>query len=655
MRFFFCLLGLLVSSQAFSQNKLALIVAVGEYPADSRLTSIAAVNDVKYIKAVLNKNGFADNNIQLLINAKATKAAILKSLSELAAKAKKDDIVVLHFGCHGQQIRDQKTVELGKDEEDGFDEALLPYDAKSRYSPTSYHGENHLRDDDLYPKLMAIRQAIGPGGSLLVLLDACYSGTGTRSESFAGSRGVWFPFLDPENPVDSVINLPNVDAKQGFFDGKSDSVSNMVVISGSGPHQENKQVLVNNEELGSLSYAFCKAMGEMPPGSDYGLLFEKIKATIQAFIPEQVPMLEGNASQVIFSGKFIPKTERTFIRVGIKTIPSVQDTLFTMEKGMMDNIAVGTGCTIFRAGSKEKFADGVIRKVENFRSIGVSNKPLKRNELYEIKETEENYGKLAAGISLKFEPMTRSSRLEAQVKQLIQPYRFLTLSDNADYQLAVKDEPGNRKVSLKDRNDKLLWLGDLTPGDSLSADDKKQVIVNIKNALRVKYLRTMPDGGDLAPYVSAEVVPSKEYDITKAVVLEAGDGYSLKIRNNTDEKLFYTVLDIYPDNQVNVLYPYKGKEAADYLLEPHSVVIRKLSVSKGTPVGTEFLKIIFSKEPMDLRSVFEQTVRRDAMRSFQVVLDDLFNEKGGARTTRGDIASIKVEEIGIVTVHFKIK
>jgi hypothetical protein len=219
----------------------------------------------------------------------------------------------------------------------------------------------------------------------------------------------------------------------------------------------------------------------------------------------------------------------------------------------------------------------------------------------------------------------------------------------------VKDEMGNKKAALTDRNNKLLWKGDLVNNDSLAPEDKNLVIANIKKAMRVNYLRTMPDGGDLAPFISAEVVPAKDYDPAAGFVLEAGDGYSLKIHNNSDSKLFYTVLDIYPDNNVEILYPYKGKEPSDYLVDRKSTIIRKLAVSKGTPSGTEFLKIIVSKEPMDLRSVFEHTVQRAEMHSFQMVIDDLFNERNSDKATRAEITNVKVEEIGIVTVHFRIK
>ena len=35
------------------------------------------------------------------------------------------------------------------DEEDGLDEALIPYDAQFWYAPGEYEGQNHLRDDEL--------------------------------------------------------------------------------------------------------------------------------------------------------------------------------------------------------------------------------------------------------------------------------------------------------------------------------------------------------------------------------------------------------------------------------------------------------------------------------------------------------------------------
>ena len=655
MKNFLLLLSVFITTNSLSQNKLALIVAVGEYPT-TKIKPIASVNDVKYIKAALTRNGFEPKNIDTLINSKATKKAIINSLTQLSEKAKKNDIVVVHLSCHGQQIRDQKTIELGKDEDDGYDEAFLPYDALPKYNPTGYKGENHLRDDDLYPLLINIRKKLGSEGSMLVLLDACHSGTGTRDESFAVTRGEPIPFADPENPMDSVINLSAAETRQGFFEAAADSLSNMVVISASSPHQVNKQVIINSEELGSLSYSFYKALQEMTAENTYELLFEKIRATMQAFIPEQIPMMEGNGQQVIFNGKYKSKEDKIYIRVGNKTIGGTEDSIFSIEKGLMDNITNGTRCKIYKASGNDVYTQAVIKRVDNFRSYGVAEKILNKSDLYEIKMDEENYGNLEAAVKLNFtESDPPAKALEKQVKQFIKPYSFLKIADPADFQLEVKNDGAGKRATLTDRNNKTVWSAGILNKDSLTAEQKKQFIAEIKRELRIKYLRMMPDGGELAADVSAEIVPAKEYNKAKGIELETGDGYALHIRNNSNHNLYYTVLDIYPDNTVEILYPYKTKEPADYVVEKKNAVIRKLAVSKGSPAGVEFLKIIVSKEPMDLRSVFEKKVTRDHMVSFQTVLDDLFNEKQGKAATRADISSIKTEEIGIISVSFIIK
>jgi len=593
-------------------------------------------------------------NIDTLINSKATKDAILNSLTKLAEKAKKNDIVVIHFSCHGQQIRDQKTVEEGKDEDDGYDEAFLPYDAKAKYSPTGYRGEKHLRDDDLYPKLLAIRQKLGAAGSILVLLDACHSGTGTRDESFAVTRGEPIPFPDPENALQSEINLSAAEAKLGFFETMEDSVSNMIVISASSPQQVNKQVKINGEELGSLSYAFYKALTEMHAGNTYELLFEKIRAIVQGYIPEQIPMVEGNIQQVIFSGRYTAKEEKIYLRVGYPGSQGTEDSIFTVDKGMMDNIAKGGKCKIYKAGSDEFVTAATIERVENFRSFGVTAKSLNKIDLYEVKMEEENYGNLQAALKLNFTAAGKSARvLEKQVAQLIKPYSFLSIEDKADFQLEVKPAATGNSAVLTDRNNKLVWSATLANRDSLTAEEKKEFIINIKKELRVKYLRTMPDGGDLAQFVSVAVIPAKEYNKSANIQLEGGDVYSLQITNNSSQNLYYTVLDIYPDNTIDILYPYKAKEPADYIVEKNNTVIRKLKVSKDSPPGLEILKVIVSKEPMDMRGVFEQKSTRANMKSFETVLDDLFTENQGV-STRAQVSNIKAEEIGIVSASFII-
>jgi hypothetical protein len=160
---------------AEAQTNRALFIAIDHYPSGSGWSDIHAVNDYKLVLPMLKQSGYAEKNITVLLNEKATKAAIVSELKKTARQSKSGDHIYIHFSCHGQQMVDDNG-----DEPDGLDEALIPYDARRRYSAGKYEGENHLRDDELELLTEKIRSKIGAGGNLIIVLDACHIGTGTR-------------------------------------------------------------------------------------------------------------------------------------------------------------------------------------------------------------------------------------------------------------------------------------------------------------------------------------------------------------------------------------------------------------------------------------------------------------------------------------------
>lgn len=169
------LLFLLLCETVLAQTNRALIVSIGTYPPDSGWETIHAGNDARLVGAHLSAHHFLKPNIALLSDTSATKAAITEALRRLCRTAEAGDAVYLHFSCHGQQMMDDNG-----DEEDGLDEALIPYDAGFWYLPGKYEGENHLRDDELGEWIHQIRRKITERGRLTVVLDACHSGTGNR-------------------------------------------------------------------------------------------------------------------------------------------------------------------------------------------------------------------------------------------------------------------------------------------------------------------------------------------------------------------------------------------------------------------------------------------------------------------------------------------
>jgi hypothetical protein len=668
-RFFTLLAGCLLLAPVFcsAQVKRALLVAVGNYPTNSGCPPIASVNDLRYIRETLKKRDFSDINIAELKDSKATKAAIVTALESLAKKARRNDVVVIFFGCHGQQIRDQRTTELGKDEADGYDESLLPYDARSQYNPGGYKGENHLRDDELGKKLASIRTAIGPNGSLLVLLDACHSGSGTRDDDeFAVYRGEPIPFPDPDQPADSLISLSAAVDENSFIGNGSDTVSNMVVISGSGPNQKNYQTIDPSvdpkdpkRKVGSLTYAFAKAMADLPAEADYQLLFDKIRARVQADHPMQLPMIEGKVNQKIFSGQYIPQQDRIMLKQGVRDLDFKGDSVFTIDKGVLHNIAVGTACKIYVAGSKEFFTDAIIRKVGNFFSIGVSSKPLKKGEAYEVKIDEINYGSFAASLLIRAKD-ARTSLLEKQVKHILQPYRFISLSNDADIMIDLAPaKDGSVNIRLVDISDSVQWTKQVTPADTLNENDAKELVNSIKSMIRVNYLRSLPDGGDLATKATVKIYSrDNPGEVTSELILKSQEKYSIRIDHRFDTVLYYTIIDILPDNKVKVLIPDGDTDPREYQLRGEGSREIKLKTDKQAIAGREVFKIILSKEPLDIKSILERKLVRSSdhtMLSFGEAIDDMFKDSGDQRAARADISSVKAEEIGILTVGFTVR
>lgn len=148
---------------------------------------ISAERDIIYVNQILMRSGFRPRNITVLKNADATKVRIVKAMIDLAKVSRPGDVVYIHFSGHGQLMTDIDGDEdpdiLGQK----WDEAWIPYDAS--FQPDQYdQGERHLCDDEVGSLLSEIRKKVGPTGEILVVIDACHSGSATRAVTPLGNN-----------------------------------------------------------------------------------------------------------------------------------------------------------------------------------------------------------------------------------------------------------------------------------------------------------------------------------------------------------------------------------------------------------------------------------------------------------------------------------
>lgn len=156
-----------------AQTKRALVIGIGKQ-ADSAWNKINGDKDVPYVLEILNVAIY--EQIITCVNEEATKAGIVSAFQTLTESCQPNDIVYIHYSGHGQQMKDKSN-----DEVDILDECWIPYDAYRKPSE-NYRGEKHLVDDEVNMLLTNIRNKIGAGGKMLVVVDACHSGDATRGQ-----------------------------------------------------------------------------------------------------------------------------------------------------------------------------------------------------------------------------------------------------------------------------------------------------------------------------------------------------------------------------------------------------------------------------------------------------------------------------------------
>jgi hypothetical protein len=192
-----------------AQDKKALLIGIGDYPSEYGWNKIHGHNDVKIIRQTLNKQGFQDDNITMLLDSDATYDNIITAFQTLLDLSKQNDIIYIQFSGHGQRITDADG-----DETDRFDEAWIPYDAHKTYNKGVYEGEKHITDDFLNEYLTKLRFKVGYGGKIVVIADACHSGSGSRGFGDDGEvfkRGSAETFVIPKETANVIRKEKPVD------------------------------------------------------------------------------------------------------------------------------------------------------------------------------------------------------------------------------------------------------------------------------------------------------------------------------------------------------------------------------------------------------------------------------------------------------------
>jgi hypothetical protein len=647
MRHFTLLFSLLIylSASLFGQEKRALLIGVGDYPPELGWSSLNAANDVEYLKNVLPLHGFKPANTITLLNEKATKAGIEKTMEELINSSKKGDIILIHFSGHGQQITDDND-----DEADGLDEAWVPVDAQGRYSPTdrpsapAYKGENHIRDDQVGKWVETLSQIVGKDGSVVVSIDACHSGTATRSSSLGAVRGDPEPFNVPiPGKKRDIIKLGPTKDKD-FIGGAAMEKGNVVTFSASSPTQINRETIdANNKGVGSLSYAFAKALSELPSSATYGDIFLQIKAMIQTWIPSQFPMMEGAANQQVFSGKFTAAPEVNYVDRW------AGDTAVTIKMGTLQQISPGAIFELFDPQTGNTVANATATKVSLVETLASVDTKIdnKKPWAIRVKSLPMAPYKLLVG----YDSAQLPKAWIPQLDQAIKSYGFAELSNQPECWITFAKDTGLIVVTEYDDaayTDTKVANGKL---DQAALDALKGPLQGIA---KVSFFRSQPDGGPHSGKVKLELTNlAGQKSTNTTLAFRDQEKFNLALKNNGSKVVYYSLVVINPKGEMEVLLPFPEEMPQDRSLKPGASLIIDENTIEAKGFGTEYFKVVVSENPgFDLRPMFKpQAKKRGQLTSWEEAMLSIMQPEPGEIPKK---RSVQVNDVTIITQSYQI-
>jgi hypothetical protein len=254
--------------------KKAICVGINDYPYGEGNDLRGCVNDANDW-ATLLKTRFGFTDVKLLLDAQATKANILASLSNLVTTAQAGDVLVFTNASHGTYIP-----EKGGDEPT-YDEAICPYDVED--------GQLIVDDElrELFVKLPA-------GVSLTVISDSCHSGSVTR-EAVETSDQRRNRFLPPAVRGAEALTPTELHRASKKKEKHPESKMKEILLSGCQSNQTSADAFIDGNFHGAMTYHAIKVIAE----ANYQITYEELHKRLLPMLADegydQVPQLEGSA------------------------------------------------------------------------------------------------------------------------------------------------------------------------------------------------------------------------------------------------------------------------------------------------------------------------------------------------------------------------
>lgn len=342
-------------------RQVSLLIGVGSYkhaPEWKELKNLRGPRtDVIRMQHALRRWGFRAGGAdqRTLVDGQATKASIIASLRWLAGRATDStDVVVIYYSGHGSWAADTAIDAIRtRDESDGYDEGLVPWDARDTHDPRQL-----LLDDEIGYWLAQIRTR-----NVTIIVDACFSGTVTRGAPDDSSATAPVP-RGPRAPQFATLGTGD-----GLLKTEAGMTHTLLTAAASTELAYEKTLYPGDVVSGVFTRFLAEALDGAAPDTRLDDLLQQVRAKVGN---NQTPQLEGDRSARIFRvGAGVALPARGFaiaVAAGRGRIGLDVGALHGVRRGALYDV-YGPDETAFRSGRLLQVRVDSIFEASSFASV----------------------------------------------------------------------------------------------------------------------------------------------------------------------------------------------------------------------------------------------------------------------------------------------
>lgn len=329
-----------------AKKLFALLVGIDDYPSPVPKLG-GCVNDIEAVEQFLRQRVGGDYALQTprkLLDREAGRQAVIAGFREYLGQAGPGDLALFYYSGHGSQ--EMADAKFWKVEPDRRNETLVCYDSRT---PSG----QDLADKEL---ALLIEEVAGKGAEVVVVLDCCHSGSGTRAALEDGLRVRRAPLDVRARPLGTYLEGV-LEVGKAFANQPGDETADWLgfsqrhlLLAACHASETAKEVQHQGKDRGAFSVALLKALAG---GSlTYRDLVKRAGAELSQTVRQQTPQLEvpPQALDRLFLGEAVQP------RPAYYTLSHDKELGWVMDGGAVHGIAEGAGkertvMAVFPAGS----------------------------------------------------------------------------------------------------------------------------------------------------------------------------------------------------------------------------------------------------------------------------------------------------------------